>query len=501
MAHFGSRGIVQRHSDPVVSGLRYYLHRLAVVLVASASAGFASFPANAGDVVTVTVTGTIIGGNVGGTSHYYGDTYTLTTSFDADQLNAAATCNEDGGDGGSVLTSNDPSAATVTLSIQGAPAIAPYNSNISSDFDIDTSLGFQELNIDVNTSPAGITNSTIALASQTPLFPVGSCYIQNISITIPGGVLSAGTVMNGVFPDGSTFNFGGSIDTLTITQGTGASLTISSPTSSEIYPFNDSTIRIATVPYQASANASNDTVSWSISLSYTTSGGVGPFTGGDSFTSPLNMEVNRTYRGEGGQVMVNAAGAATGNAPSINYYISGASIPNSDITTRLIKLYQPTELPTQNLLAKIAVIESAGTYAQFQQTVLYGVAADWPIESGADGGAHIGLMQVPTSMGDAFDWYTNTNDGYQIFASKLKPVYRYIASAQDAIPGLPSLSGTQIEDSALSYYRGFALKYYLPKVINGLPTWVQNPRTRTFVSDGDTAAGYVAKVRGAAVPH
>jgi hypothetical protein len=68
------------------------------------------------------------------------------------------------------------------------------------------------------------------------------------------------------------------------------------------------------------------------------------------------------------------------------------------------------------------------------------------------------------------------------------------------MPGLPNMTGTQIEDSALAFYRGFKNPYYLPEIVDGTPTWVMNPKDTTFKSDGETAAKYVSKVRAAQIP-
>ena len=46
-------------------------------------------------------------------------------------------------------------------------------------------------------------------------------------------------------------------------------------------------------------------------------------------------------------------------------------------------------------------------------------------------------------------------------------------------PGLPSLTGCQIENWALSRYRGFSFPYYIVQTVGGIPSWVENPKATT----------------------
>jgi len=285
----------------------------------------------------------------------------------------------------------------------------------------------------------------------------------------------------------------------TFTFDLGSALKITKPKDSFVASLTDADFRSVKVPYEATANGASDTVSWTVGISYTTNGGVGTTPGSDSFSSPTDTATQRPYMSEGGQITVNATGAASGNAPQIQYYIAGSPIPNSEITSQLETLYQKTGLPTATLLAQIAVIES--TYKQFGTTEDYGMQGHWPTESDGDNGGHIGLMQVETTMVRAFDWHVNSQDGYKTFADKIGAVNRYMTKTQKAMPGLPNLSGVQIEDSALSYYRGFKFHYYQAEEVGGVPTWVMNPKDTTIVRDHDTAAGYVAKVRAAQIPN
>ncbi len=54
------------------------------------------------------------------------------------------------------------------------------------------------------------------------------------------------------------------------------------------------------------------------------------------------------------------------------------------------------------------------TYMQFSQRTLYGVTDLWPRES-YDGGSHIGLMQVATTMDRAWNWEKNTEFGVNFY--------------------------------------------------------------------------------------
>jgi hypothetical protein len=123
---------------------------------------------------------------------------------------------------------------------------------------------------------------------------------------------------------------------------------------------------------------------------------------------------------------------------------------------------------------------------QFAQLTNFGIDDYWPTESGADGGSHIGLMQMPVAMNVAWDFTVNANKGEQFFAgAKTATAIRLMNAAITAYPGLPTLNGVQIENMALVLYGQYAKKgilnqYYVPScqggIVNGKQctggTWV-----------------------------
>ena len=76
-------------------------------------------------------------------------------------------------------------------------------------------------------------------------------------------------------------------------------------------------------------------------------------------------------------------------------------------------------------MTQIAYVESGKTYQQFANRpnpgethaeYPYKIVDNWPVESAVTKkskhrGAHIGLMQVPVTQQDAWDWIQNTKDG------------------------------------------------------------------------------------------
>jgi hypothetical protein len=126
-------------------------------------------------------------------------------------------------------------------------------------------------------------------------------------------------------------------------------------------------------------------------------------------------------------------------------------------------------------LEQIAMQES--TYQQFFTKTLYGVSALWPHES-YDGGSHIGLMQVPATMANAFDWLQNTKAGSVVFLNAIKYSKSEEALIHASTPGLPALTPVQLENMALSAYtigyKGVTMQYYIPDSSSGTPQWVEN---------------------------
>lgn len=279
-------------------------------------------------------------------------------------------------------------------------------------------------------------------------------------------------------------------------------LVITSPSANALYNLNTNQSPSLIVPYNATTTGTtNETISFTASFTYSTSGEKGPFTYTDNFNSSLNTVNNQPYTGKGGQITVNAFGAATLIAQPIQYYIAGSAVQPTEITAQLVMLYakQQVSQGTRYLLAAIACQESG--YQQFRDLTLYGIKALWPTESFATdtlpAGSHIGLMMPEVSMARAFDWIENTNAGAATFAKKIKYVRGMEAKERPKYPGLRALMGMELENWSLSRYIGYSFSYYIPQVVNGKWDWVQNPLDFRHPKEQKhpSAAQYVAGVR------
>jgi hypothetical protein len=178
--------------------------------------------------------------------------------------------------------------------------------------------------------------------------------------------------------------------------------------------------------------------------------------------------------------------------------IAGTEIKDAAITARLYDLYSNNSSltkPTPGLLTGIAQQESSyqqfGREAKTPVTIVVnqdcpGISdARWPKESD-DGGSHIGLMQVPTTNGDAWDWMQNTQTGRNIFVNdKLAAARKNAARIQREHPGLRDLSPVELENMAVLLYGPFAPKgslrvklskqyYIVENNSSGKPIWVKN---------------------------
>lgn len=181
--------------------------------------------------------------------------------------------------------------------------------------------------------------------------------------------------------------------------------------------------------------------------------------------------------------------------------IAGTELKDTTITARLYDLYangSSLNQPTPGLLSGIAQQESS--YQQFGKdkkaplTVVVnqdcpGISDQrWPKES-PDGGSHIGLMQVPATHEDAWDWLQNTQQGWHIFAegkdSKLAAARRNTARIRRHHPGLRPLDETELENMAVLLYGPAApvgslrvklrRQYYTVENDSaGKPIWVKN---------------------------
>lgn len=206
-------------------------------------------------------------------------------------------------------------------------------------------------------------------------------------------------------------------------------------------------------------------INWNLALTYTTSGGRGPFTNSSSLTTGSGVTQTKTFDAMGGQLTATATQDSNSDRTVVT--ITGITISAGDITNRLVTLYAGGSTP--HLLTGIAQRESS--YAQFSQLTLYGQAALWPRES-FDGGSHIGLMQMPVSMQMAWDWMANTQGGAALFKQKLSFAKRFETRIRNAHVGLPALTGTQLENMALVFYGPYATssitgQYYNAACVGG----------------------------------
>jgi len=247
----------------------------------------------------------------------------------------------------------------------------------------------------------------------------------------------------------------------------------------QVYNMGGSNYDQATVALEA-ASACSGSANWTLNFKYTTVNG-SSYSGSATTSTTIGQSTNYTTPvALGGQVnaQVQATLAGQSFTQSVTFYVLGTPIPDPTITSQLDWLYRAGTTP--NLLTGIASKE--GSYMQFySQETRMGVMGEWPYES-YDGGSHVGLMQVPNTLKDAFDWYTNTSDGYGIFESKLTSAHNYVSNQIAGHPSLPAATGSQYEDDALVYYGpyGAAGTYWVPS--SDYSTWVPNPNNTNGVN-------------------
>ncbi|HTQ14647.1 MAG TPA: hypothetical protein VMH86_12305 [Rhizomicrobium sp.] len=338
-----------------------------------------------------------------------------------------------------------------------------------------------------------------------------------VNATYTGGSECQGFTESLTFQDcstasGSYVNDDGTSGSDTWTSN-GGNLMISQPQADEKDNL-DPDARTVSVTYEGTSSQTTDTVAWTVDISYTTSGGVGPFTKDDSFNTGINQPRARNYAAVGGQVTVNATGQASGAAPQVQSYITGSNLSRKSVTAYLNGLYGTAATGaglknyTADLMSGVAFQESSCQH--FHRITLYNTSAFWPAENYTTGnasqrGLYIGLTQVPTTMKTAWDWNANGTQGVSIMGQKLTAAVAYQKSMQATHTGLKGMTGVELEDVALLMYAGYANvkgtgpQYFQPSC-SGTPngatctggtwTWVQRPN----LSSG--ALGYVATVRG-----
>jgi hypothetical protein len=262
----------------------------------------------------------------------------------------------------------------------------------------------------------------------------------------------------------------------------GGPLKIIKPTSDQIFTLKAPNFtKTDAITFQAEVAAPNENnlVDWNVKLEYATSGGRGAAEDTRTFQTqaPTSVSHDETYTARGGKITVNASTAISGkteNASPGTAFIVGVSIPDQQITDRLVSIYHGA---TPKLLTGIAQRESS--YQQFKVITLYGISARWPHES-FDGGSHIGLMQVETTMRHAWDWEDNSRDAANLFQDKLAAARRIMQRIINDHKGLRKLTDLELENMALVLYgpeasADRAKQYYTPvDVGNGKFDWVVN---------------------------
>ena len=222
-------------------------------------------------------------------------------------------------------------------------------------------------------------------------------------------------------------------------------------------------------------SADNTTpISWNLELEYATTDGYVSFTSNTPFTTNSGSLYTTSAASDGGFVTLQASQGADNVQKTVT--VNGIQIPNSTISAYLRNLYSNGATP--DLMTGIAYKES--TYQQFRQFTLYSVNALWPNESydhpktGPNGGSHIGLMQMPVSLLDAWNWQTNTTDGVNLFTQTCLPeALTNELNIRRTHTGLVALTSVQRENMALVLYGPYAhstdltQQYYAPSCVNG----------------------------------
>jgi hypothetical protein len=244
----------------------------------------------------------------------------------------------------------------------------------------------------------------------------------------------------------------------------------------------------ATVPLLASSTCPG-TVVWTLNFFYQTSGTKGTSIAGPFQTPPVNLGVTYSYQtqaGTGGRINADAAITIGGQTThqGVVLYVDGPTggIPNQTVSNQLYTLYVGGG--RQWLMTGVAETESGYMegVGQFATRTLFTppIQGLWPHES-YDGGSHIGLMQMPTTMSDGYSWQQNTTDGVNLFASdKLRRAGNYENLLRMQYTSLRSLTLQETELDALVFYGPGA---------NSVSTqnayWVPNaPKTDWVVNNG-----------------
>ncbi|MGH9453174.1 MAG: hypothetical protein ACRD2O_04300, partial [Terriglobia bacterium] len=283
---------------------------------------------------------------------------------------------------------------------------------------------------------------------------------------------------------------------LALSHGAVCSLSIVSPSSNQVISLGGGNYNQAPVSLKTDG-ACTGSVSWTLNFTYTSRQPATYKTTSTSSGTTNNTTNYTTPVGAGGQVTAQAQATLAGHnfQSSVTFYVLGTAIPNATITSRLESLYTGA---TYGLLTGIAMHES--NYGQFYSYAEMGLLGKWPHGNAALGGVapdtYVGLMQVPNGMAPGFDWYTNTLTGKNTFQQKLSTAGTCETTEQGTYKGLPSLSGSQLEENALVFYAGDSGTGTCSQVSPNL-YWIPNGTgTAWVVNTSSPGYNYVNNVEG-----
>jgi hypothetical protein len=271
------------------------------------------------------------------------------------------------------------------------------------------------------------------------------------------------------------------------------------------------------VNYEALSGDLTDSINWTVTLQYETSGHKGKTSFTQNFTTQPNITQSEQYTSMGGFASITATQAGLSDYDS--FIITGVQLPASEITAAATSLYTANGTiarATPNLMTGIAEVES--TYQQFYSRLLFNWGtALWPNESRADGGSHMGLMMdcivsrkdcgnaASTWQAIEWNWQTNLTNGTALFTGyDLGAASRNEARMRRSVDGLGPLTPSQLEDMAVGNYGQFSSgeitrQVYIPSCMGGTVdgkkcdggkwVWIYN------TANNPDEVAYVMKVR------
>jgi hypothetical protein len=251
-------------------------------------------------------------------------------------------------------------------------------------------------------------------------------------------------------------------------------------------------------------------IAWAIGVSYKTRGKVQ--LGTRSFGTTSMPGVQRTFEMDdlGGKIdiLIGQYGSARGSTAVVAYGAGFDTRPHkADIKTLLESLYTATagfdslqsDYPAASRTLASCIPAAESSYRQFVSIThpTYRIRAWWPNDNVPTGGIgdFVGLMQVPTTMEDAFNWTENAKSGAIELADKIRVSRLYVANRRAENPSLRDPGVSKIEDIALGYYSAYGngtssskLQYWTPNA--------QAPHATDWVLSANAGLrAYVGRVR------